>query len=174
MATVCPRHNTKGITFQDYGSELALPCQIDPYFDQFGGYYAFWALLHRYLPNLYHHLDGPKYSTDTDLEHGSVDLSRLENMEEGIVQSIASEYKLEVAEVMSNQGMALPPDIVADCIREEPDKRPNIKKKYYSPVHGIVVKSIMRGDFKGTVEGRDLNEIIEGNWNGVPHWTIED
>lgn len=62
-AWLCPRHNTQGTTFRDY-SELALPCIDDPYFDQFGGYNAFWALLHQYLPKLYDHLGGPISMTD--------------------------------------------------------------------------------------------------------------
>lgn len=51
-ACVCPRHNKQGITFRDC-SELALPYQSEPYFNQFGGYNAFWALLHRYFLGLY-------------------------------------------------------------------------------------------------------------------------
>ncbi|EKG18465.1 hypothetical protein MPH_04267 [Macrophomina phaseolina MS6] len=172
-AWMCPRHNTQGVTFRDY-SELALPCLSDPYFDQFGGYNAFWALLHHYLPKLYHHLGGPKSITGNQLEYGYVDLGRMEEHDKDAVRRIARDYWFEVAEAMVNQGVDLPPDVAADFTKEKTRRRQEVEKTDFDFSLDEMAKGRMRDEFEESSMGRELKEIIIGNWNGVPHWTIED
>lgn len=44
LCALCPRHNTKGKRFADYGYQ---DCHQDPYFDRFGGYTAFRGMVYR-------------------------------------------------------------------------------------------------------------------------------
>jgi hypothetical protein len=178
---MCPRHNTQGHSFQDY-SELALPCLKDPYFNRFGGYNAFWALLHRYLPTLYHDIGGPKAITSNELEYGYVDLNRKEEKDKDSVVQIARDYWFEVAEAMPNQaanlhpGLAanLPPDLAAELTKEKTRRRQEAEKKRYKLSLDEVAIGRMCTEFRESPLGKQLEEIISGKWNGVPHWTIED
>lgn len=169
----CPRHNSKGITFRDY-SEIALPCQSDPYFDRFGGYNAFWALLYRYLPNIYLHLGGPESITENQLEYGYVDLSRMEERDEDSVRCIVRDFKFDVAETMVYQGMDLHPDVTAEFIKEANRRRQAAGEKGFDFTHDEGARGKMRDGFEDSPMGRELKEIITGNWKGVPHWTIEN
>lgn len=169
----CPRHNTQGIAFRDY-SELALPCEDDPYFDQFGGYNAFWAMLHCYLPKLYDDLVGPMSMTGNQLAYGYVDLGQLERQEKGAVRRIAEDYWFEVIETIIDQGVDLPPDVTADFTREKTRRRPETKKKgFHSRLDELAIGR-MRDEFQNSPMGVQLKELKMGNWNGVPHWLIED
>jgi hypothetical protein len=172
-AWVCPRHNTQGVAFKDY-SELALPCLSDPYFDQFGGYNAFWALLHHYLPKLYHHLGGPESITGNQLEYGYVDLVKLEEHDKDAVRRIARDYWFEVAEATVNQGVDLPADVVADFTKEKTRRKQEVEKTNFDFRLDEMAKGRMRDKFEESPMGRELKEIGMGNWNGDPHWTIED
>jgi hypothetical protein len=173
LAWVCPRHNTQGITFRDH-SELALPCPKDPYFDQFGGYNAFWALLHHYLPKLFDHLGGPKSIVGNQLEYGYVDLFRMEEHDKDAVRRIASDYWFEVIKAMVNQGVDLPLDVAAEFTEEQTRRRQEAQKTDFNFSFDETAKARMRDEFEESPMGRELKEIRMGNWNGVPHWTIED
>jgi hypothetical protein len=170
---VCPRHNTQGIAFRDY-SELALPCVDDPYFDQFGGYNAFWALLHRCLPKLYEHLGGSISITSHKLAYGYVDLGRIEEQNKDSVRRIAEDYWFEVVEVMIDQGVDIPPNIAAEFVKEKARRRPETEKKNFDFCHDELTINRMRAEFKESPMGAELMEIKTGNWNGTPHWVIED
>jgi hypothetical protein len=172
-AWLCPRHNTQGTTFRDY-SELALPCIDDPYFNQFGGYNAFWALLHQYLPKLYDHLGGPISMTDNQLAYGYVDLGRMEEQDKGAVRRIAEDYWFEVVEAIVDQGMDISPDIAADFSKEKTRREPETKKKDFGSGLDEMAIRRMRDEFAESSMGIELKEIKMGNWNGVPHWLIED
>jgi hypothetical protein len=173
MAWVCPRHNTHGIAFRDY-SELALPCVDDPYFDQFGGYNAFWALLHRCLPKLYEHLGGSISITSHKLAYGYVDLGQIEEQDKDSVRRIAKDYWFEVVEVMIDQGVDIPPNIAAEFVKEKARRRLETEKKNFDSCHDEMTINRMRAEFKESPMGAELMEIKMGNWNGVPHWVIED
>lgn len=172
-AWVCPRHNTQGINFRDY-SELALPCASDPYFDQFGGYNAFWALLHRYLPKLYDHLGGPKSIASNQLEHGYLNLSQMEEQDEDAARRIARDYWFEVAEAMVNRGVTLPLDVAAVFAEEMTRRRQKDQKTDFGSSPDDIAKSRMLDEFEESPMDRQLMEIGMRNWSGVPHWTIED
>jgi hypothetical protein len=170
---VCPRHNTQGITFRDY-SEIALPCPKDPYFDQFGGYNAFWALLHRYQPELFDHLGGPKSIVGNQVEYGYVDLARMEEHDRDAVRRIVKAYWFEVAETMGSQGVDLPLDVPADFTEKQTRRRQEAQKTDSNSSFVEMARARMRDAFEESPIGRELKEIRMGNWNGVPHWTIED
>ncbi|CAN9243604.1 unnamed protein product [Alternaria alternata] len=163
----------EGTTFRDY-SELALPCVDDPYFNQFGGYNAFWALLHQYLPKLYDHLGGPISMTDNQLAYGYVDLGRMEEQDKGAVRRIAEDYWFEVVEAIVDQGMDISPDIAADFSKEKTRREPETKKKDFGSGLDEMAIRRMRDEFAESSMGIELKEIKMGNWNGVPHWLIED
>jgi hypothetical protein len=173
MDWVCPRHNTRGITFRDY-SELALPRLSDPYFDQFGGYNTFWALLHRHLPNIYDRLGGSKSITSNELVHGYVDLLQMEKEDEDAGRRIAKGYWFEVVEPMVNQKIDLPQDIVADFTEEKTRRRQKVEKAEWGSSLDETTISRMRDELRKSPMGRELKEIGMGNWNGVPHWAIND
>lgn len=173
LAWVCPRHNTQGVAFRDY-SELALSCVEDPYFDRFGGYYAFWALLHRYLPKLYHHIGGLKAITDSELEYGYVGLRRMKEDDNDSIQNIVNDFWFEVVEYMVKKEVDLPPDVVADFTKEKTKRTQAVEKTDFSSSIEETDNSRFMDEFNKSSMGRELTEIARGKWNGVPHWTIED
>ncbi|KAF2799210.1 hypothetical protein K505DRAFT_356799 [Melanomma pulvis-pyrius CBS 109.77] len=165
--SVCPRHNTQSIIFRDY-SELALPSHDDPYFDKFGGYNSFWALLHRDLPNIFGHLCGPQAITSNQLDHGYMDLARIEKKDEDAVRRMLKDYQFEVTEHLVNLGVDLPPDRTAK-FAEEKAERQSVKQ-----IWGELVSDQMRTEMRDSPMFKELKEIDEGNWHGIPHWIIED
>lgn len=168
-ACVCPRHNTQGITFRDY-SELALPRHADPYFDKFGGYNAFWALLHCYRPKIYDNLSGPQAITSNQLEYGYVDLARIKEHDKDAVWRMLKDYQFEVTEHLVNRGIDLPPDHAADFAKEKAERQSVEEKTFFefSPSEEWIT------NMRNSPMYKELKEIIEGNWDGIPHWIIED
>lgn len=173
MFSECPRHNTKGTNFRDYG-EIALPCLEDPYFDQFGGYNAFWALLHRDLPGIYHDLGGPKSIADNQLKYGYVDLSRMEAQDKEAVRRIVQDYWFEVVEGIVDLGVDLPRDVAADFTKEKVRRQKVQKTTRSSFTLDRMEIGRLQDQFKESDVGRELKEILLGNWKGLPHWIIEE
>lgn len=170
----CPRHNAEGITFRDY-SELALPCHEDPYFDQFGGYNAFWALLHCYFPRIYDLLGGSKSVTDKQLDYGYVDLSHMKEIDQDAVRRIVQDYSFEVTEALVQSGMDLPPDKASDFAKEKTRRREEVKGKRHLEFDiDEGVRIAFTNGIKESFMGKELKKIKNGNWDGVPHWTIKD
>ncbi|KAH7140162.1 hypothetical protein B0J13DRAFT_526918 [Dactylonectria estremocensis] len=76
MVTIatCPRHNTLGIFFNDYGN---VDYSKDFYFDGFGGYDSFRFLIAFYYPDLYEELGAEMFARQEDLERTKVNMSQL-------------------------------------------------------------------------------------------------
>jgi hypothetical protein len=170
---VCPRHNTQGITFRDY-SELALPGPKDPYFARFGGYNAFWAFLHLAQPEIYRRLGGPTSVTGNQLDYGHVDLDRMQEQDQGALQRMDRDYWFEMTETMVNEGEDLPADVAAKFTEEQTRRGQEAGRTDNDFSLGEEAKATMRDALGESAMGRELKDILAGNWNGIPHWTIED
>ncbi|KAF2276577.1 uncharacterized protein EI97DRAFT_44593 [Westerdykella ornata] len=134
----CPRHNIVGKNLRDY-SELAVHPSEDPYFERFGGYNAFWAMLHRCFAPLYERLGGSKAITKTQLLYGYVDLAQMEEDDKEAVRRIADDYLLKTREMLLNKKQ----ESVND------DHLDQFNKSYM----GMELRKILNGDWDGIPHG---------------------
>ena len=171
-ASTCPRHNTQGTSFRDY-SELALPRHLDPYFGRFGGYNAFWALLHCHAPWLYHDLSGPSAITTNELEYGYVDLAQIKKSNKDGLNHFVKLYWSEVAEALGIRETE-PPTHAAESDHAKHRGRAAEETTRIDPTLREEIDNPLRQQFRQSPVGRELRKIDEGNWDGTPHWRIKD
>lgn len=172
QAAECPRHNTERITFRDY-SELAQNCHKDPYFERFGGYNAFWALLHVYHPRIYDDLGGEAAISRNQLESGLSDLRQMSDQSIDKVVGILIDYYFEVTETLVGAGLVLPPDRAEGFEKEKARRAAREGKNSGLPLSPSV-SNCHFGDMSDWPMMKEVKAIIDGKWNGTPHWIIED
>ncbi|KAH7166373.1 hypothetical protein EDB81DRAFT_284783 [Dactylonectria macrodidyma] len=163
MVTIatCPRHNTSGIYFNDYGN---VDYSKDPYFDGFGGYDYFQFLVAFHYPGIYEKLGAETFAKHEDLERVKVQMSKLpgENLMKYFEK--LERYRLECRKEFDKVGVELTPEDVAKVA------------KYWSKMKddGIdysLKSRVSQEEWRNpvTIEVRD---ILEGKWSGKPHWEI--
>lgn len=171
---VCPRHNTTGATFRDYG-DYALPCHKDPYFDRFGGHSVFWALLDRQFPEIFEELNGSAQMSNFELIQGHI--AYLQNLKERPqwLQDVAEDYWFDNVNELRARCKKLRPDMEKIYLRIQKrrvergvDKTPRMQEMDYDQIKQ------RQKEFSESVMGRELSEISSGRWNGKPHWKLRD
>jgi hypothetical protein len=172
--TTCPRHNKIGATFRDYGDH-SLPCHKDPYFARFGGYNAFWALLHRRFPEIFDELNGASCISESDLVQG-----RIVNVRNIIdrpqwIQNVVDDYWFELADDVRARAQTLPPCMQDNYLRIEKNRTERGFEKM--PQQGEVNSALfeqLRKNFSESGMGRELRDISTGSWGGKPHWKLAE
>lgn len=170
MNCVCPRHNTQGISFSDY-SDIALSCQEDPYFDTFGGYDAFWSMLHHFFPHIFQELGGVYFITSSQLRSGYTKLDRMEEEADDAVRQIAKDYSVELTKAMPEEGV---PNEAMGLTGEDIKTKQEEEQKKSRFHFNEQERAHWRREFKESPMGRELHEIISGKWSYIPHWSIKD
>jgi hypothetical protein len=169
---ICPRHNTTGATFRDYGDH-DLPCHEDPYFERFGGYNVFWALLDRQFHKIFEELNGSAQMSKFDLVQGHI--AYFQNLEERPQwpQDVAEDYWFDILDYFRATYKKLPPDLEKNYLRIQKKRveRGIDKTHNREEVEDDQIEQ-QRREFSESVMGKELSEISSGRWNGKPHWKL--
>jgi hypothetical protein len=161
----CPRHSARQITYKDY-NELGLHGHDDPYFQKFGGYNAFWAMLHRMEPKIYDKFGGPTAITEKQLKYGYIDLEMQEKdgvSLDGMLDKYLMEHLPVYREDTSLCTTTRPVRGATSAIGggrgdENAERRDQLKR--------------MREDLEKSVQWKETKQIVGGTWDGVPHWSL--
>jgi hypothetical protein len=165
---ICPRHNIQGVSHPDYGN---IDYRKDPYFDQFGGYDSFRAVIFLSVPRIYELLGGERFLPEDQFEESFryFDEASHRTEENGhFLERAFSRYAFEVNDKMEEMGAVLP-DSVAEAVRNERLRQQSTSKFNFSSL------SETQGlDLSNSPMMRQLHDILDGKWSGKPHWVIED
>jgi hypothetical protein len=166
----CPRHNTTGKRFRDYG-DFALACDEDPYFDQFGGYKVFWALLHRRFPKIFEHLGGPSVMSELELLQCHIAYLQNEKEREAWLQDVVEGYWFEFVGYHKDRQLIFSPAAEEEYLRVE-TRRIELGIDKPSNKKGLGEDQIEQHqkDFSESTMAREIRDIVSGCWTGEPHW----
>lgn len=167
----CPRHNTTATRFQDYNS-LVSPHQNETYFENLGGYNAFWAFLNIHSPELYEALDGENAATPSMISEGIMNLASLEGNQPGAFESIKNNYAYDIIEIWVRSGKEIPPNLAAGFAQEKERRRKSGTMKGWEKL-SYRDQDFFDQEMAKSPMIKELKEVLAGKWNGVPHWTIE-
>jgi hypothetical protein len=162
LPCICPRHNTVGINFRDYGN---IDYHEDPYFKQFGGYNAFRAYIYFFQPRIYEALGGEKFLPQHQVEDARIILDtqlREKGEEDFFNNKVWHEYSVEVNSDLEELGLKLPDD-KANIVREERMPRKQDIFDYLLREHPDSLKHLLS----------EIEDILDGKWTGKPHWALE-
>lgn len=154
----CPRHNSDGISFPDYGND---DYHLDPYFERFCGYSMFCFMVLICRPDLYQLLGGDGFMSEHEFGRERVRYDKLLDKEKFALHETLNEYWLEVYEELDKRNVPLPPQ-AAETLRvkraQEDDRRPNLAL----------------GNLSNLPMLREVRDICAGKWDGKFHWAEDD
>ncbi|KAH7024693.1 uncharacterized protein B0I36DRAFT_331872 [Microdochium trichocladiopsis] len=156
-AAICPRHNTGGVRCKDYGD--LVNNHEDPYFHKFGGYDVFRDQVARWGLDA---LGGDAFITPQERARARLRVTSMTPEELKQCNSAFEEYHYDLSchFVASGESKAVPQRF-ASRYREEKLSREQDEslRPTWSEVWG---KSAMK---------KELDQLVGGVWDGVPHWT---
>jgi hypothetical protein len=161
----CPRHNSEGIAFQDYGDMVNN--HDDPYFDRFGGYDAFrfgLALLSKAVLN---QLGGSDFLKADDFETCCEAFQYANNAKSEELNDAWLEYEFEINNRLGWLGYELPPDVLR---RLEIHRTLKVEA---GPSNGDKCAWLSNVDCDDCHLVKEPMEILDGRWDGRPHWTVD-
>lgn len=160
MLGFCPRHNCAGLCHKDYGD---LDYQQDQYFEEFGGYRSFQGLLYVLEPKIYGLLGGERFLPSEHVEEAQNALAkfRKENAE-GFIK-VLFEYQFDINDKLERIGYAMPQSM-AEAVRYERLQRSG----------RFTSNDEQRRDVYDSPMMKEVRLILNGEWSGEPHWTLED
>jgi hypothetical protein len=161
----CPRHTSGKTSYKDY-NELGLHGHDDPYFQKFGGYNAFWAMLHRIEPTIYDKFGGATAITEKQLKYGYIDLEMQEKdgisldymFDMYLVESLP-EYRAYESLCITTRPMRGTTSAIGS---EKDDENAELRWQLKQ----------MCDAFEESVQGKEIKQIVGGTWDGVPHWSL--
>lgn len=162
----CPRHNDRGVSFLDYGN---IDYHQDPYFDRFGGYDCFRAMIRLYGENIYTILGGTKFLGQEEADAAIDALIELDETHQGAVRSFLREYWFEVNEHLQSSGYDLPKEVV-QYLEQEKLKRNKEESELSERMSRV---RLPRRDASEIPMSREVLEILDGKWSGRPHWAVD-
>jgi hypothetical protein len=164
---VCPRHNSQGITFWDYGND---DYHDDPYFDRFGGYDMFRFLALGCSKDSFDTaVGGEKFMSDEDFRREQQKYLGLSEERQASLRSVMMEdYFIEGWDTLDRSNLPLPPH-AAEKVRERRE-RGNDKRRAWK---GNYSDSETRQALYDSPMMREVRQICAGTSNGKPHWTPE-
>ncbi|KAN0090555.1 hypothetical protein V8E51_019134 [Hyaloscypha variabilis] len=172
----CPRHNSTGLSHRDYGD---IDYNTDRYFARFGGYKAFQGIIYLLAGNVFETLGGerflPKEQKDEAVE--AFDGCWMGDIEG--FWKVLREYMFEVNDELERVGFELPEQVLRE-VKEERVRRRNEKElregMYFLGLRDdtLVGPDGERRELSKVPMVREVNEILEGRWDGKPHWALDD
>ncbi|KAL5119567.1 hypothetical protein ACEQ8H_002413 [Pleosporales sp. CAS-2024a] len=169
----CPRHNTTGERFRDYGS-YSLPCK-DTYFERFGGYNMFWAFLDHRYPEIFELLNGSAAISESDLIQGRVTYMKNEKERPAWLEDVDDDYWFDFVDTYKSVWQTFPDVINAGYLRLQKKRvERRIKKVPRKEKLGDEIVKSLRKQFWKSFMGMELREILSGDWKGEPHWILRD
>lgn len=151
----CPRHNDIGLRRKDYGDFVDI--HTDPYFDRFGGYNAFRAVLGGDQTALTQ-LGGDAFLASHDLPMAMEALGKALAHQKDVVDKAWLEYDCEIYDRLQKMGHELPED----------------EAKVLAEYKRTREKADEQGPFKNAVDfspwTSEVRSILSGKWDGIPHW----
>lgn len=162
----CPRHNSDGVSFPDYGND---DYNLDPYFERFCGYKMFCFMVLMRSPDLYQLLGGDSFMPKDKFETEKVRYDRLLDKEKLALHETLDEYWLEVYEELDKLKVSLPPQ-AAEKLRvkraQDNDRHPHLS-----------LEDTLRMSHQDLLDLpmlREVRDICAGKWNGKFHWAEDD
>lgn len=156
ICAACPRHNSVGIYFRDYGD---IDYHRDPYFNQFGGYDAF-RLLVQFSVN-HDCLGVEKFLPHNAMQIAGENLVRYLEEHRETFESMKNRYLVEIGLQMKRSGLELP-ERLDDLIKTA--EEPQGERSWGLELAEQVRRSPMMMQVK---------EVLAGKYSGQPHWTVK-
>jgi hypothetical protein len=138
----------------------------DPYFDQFGGYNAFRAMVYSIFPDMYDKaLGGYAFIPEKELRDVLDDsISAIDRLGETFEDAV-HEYMYDVFEDADRMGIPLP-DYALEFIRVSREQTQESKMQD-SLVHPDAFK-----DFLECPMMQEVEDILHGRWSRKRHWAV--
>ncbi|KAJ5347901.1 uncharacterized protein N7506_001154 [Penicillium brevicompactum] len=161
----CPRHSSERTTHTDYGD---MNYHQDPYFDQFGGYNAFRAMVFSIFPGVYIDILGRyDFIAEEELQGVVDDLKSATDRLGETLEDAVHEYMNDVFKDANRAGIPLPSDVIEFLrLREEREQENKIQGSH---IHPDSIK-----DFSESPMSQEVIDIQLGRWSGKPHWAVEN
>ncbi|KUJ08875.1 uncharacterized protein LY89DRAFT_328516 [Mollisia scopiformis] len=170
----CPRHNETGATHLDYGD---LDYHSDKYFDRFGGYRSFQAMIYAFAPNIYEILGREKFLAGEQIDAAFDALNAFRRGDEMRLRKAFLEYVYEVNDELERNGFPLPESAVHG-VKDERRRREEAhavgNKELGFPEFSKDLRKEFQRDIREVPMMKEVDEILDGKWSGKPHWMIED
>ncbi|OIW23549.1 hypothetical protein CONLIGDRAFT_686477 [Coniochaeta ligniaria NRRL 30616] len=170
VLNTCPRHNSQGVSFSDYGNQ---DYHSDPYFDRFGGYDMFKFLVSDEHVKKLDMLSNEKFMTQqewlTALFNKFLGYSEERRRE---VLNAMEEYWLEIFETAESRGAQLTPNIRERLRERRQQHKAKLGLDLLEDSDEMPQRFKLAADKLSWV--KEVNEILAGKWNGKLHWAVEE
>jgi hypothetical protein len=169
----CPRHNSNGVSFRDYGNQ---DYHSDPYFDKFGGYDMFKFLVIWWEDDEYAEmrdmLGNEKFMSRPEWLSALHEWREIsdERMEEAL--GAMEEYWLDIFETAEQIGTPLTPDITERLRERRQRHKWKLSLDFSRNSHKSLLEPKLTADNLPWI--KEVKEILAGKWNGRPHWAVEE
>ena len=166
----CPRHNTDGLSFLDYGNKNY---HEDSYFDSYGGYDSFRAMIFVYCRNIYQLLGSDKFLSEEEAGAALQALVQHEERKPGSIKNALREYSFDVNEHLRRDGVDLPEGVVQNLEQERQLRK--IERERDKPEDFVFFPDgeVPRMDLSNAPFNLELREILDEKWSGRPHWALD-
>lgn len=140
----------------------------DPYFDQFGGYNAFRAMIFSVFPGVYIEVLGRcDFIAEEELQGVVDDLKSANDRLGETLEDAVHEYMYDVFKDANRAGISLPSDVVEILrLREEREQENKIRGSH---IHPDLIKDILECPMS-----QEVMDIQLGLWSGKPHWVVDN
>ncbi|KAI3318059.1 hypothetical protein HD806DRAFT_549420 [Xylariaceae sp. AK1471] len=188
----CPRHNDQGVKYSDYGD--LVDNHADPYFDRFGGYNCFRALLHSSICSSLKYLGGDAFVHHDEIGELFEELKVAIRERASEIHEAWRRYCFEVKTQLTRNGVPLP-DELKTWVNAHIDQENETSKEEASPAlqsldinserldripgpqscHDVMTEGILKivnGKSYYNIMTKEVFKIVNGEWDGVPHWSI--
>jgi hypothetical protein len=167
----CPRHNNESIHYLDYGN---IDYHQDLYFDRFGGYDSFRALIYISAQDIYELLSGERFLPDEQVEEARNALDKNLQTNRDAIRKASHEYFVAGNSELEKLGFKMP-DWVAEILRDEwLQRKKELCEKYASFNLNSRGQREIQLDISDSPMMQEVREILDGKWSGKPHWAIND
>ncbi|PLB54916.1 hypothetical protein P170DRAFT_470351 [Aspergillus steynii IBT 23096] len=159
----CPRHNSTGISFKDYGNQ---DYHQDPYFDRFGGYNAFRGMVYHVSQEIFVDILGAeRFIPSHEIQSTVEAIERAVDADPPGLLNAVEDYQYEINSRLHDFGVQLPDHL----------EQPVLARQRQETTSEFDSESLerFRQSFADSPATRELNSIITGEWSGRFHWTIE-
>lgn len=172
----CPRHNVRDIHYLDYGD---IDYNEDEYFDKFGGYLSFQGMICYYLPNVYNTLGGGRFIPKKQVQAALNASDAFREADEAHLKEMLQEYIFEVNDELDRAGVTLPDTVLlatkaARSQRAHAQAAKNRKLGLSGSIHAPQPNEEQQEQLQESPMMQEVEQILNGEWSGKPHWTIED
>lgn len=175
VPAICPRHNTRGVAFKDYGDR---DYYQDGYFDKhYGSYDIFCAVIFCFYPLIWHDLGGEDFFKSDDAIRVKGSMAEAE-FEEKYLKYTHDVFK-QLMEWHPGEKLFGAQEVDARIKKIVDDWEEKEQDQIERLLGGLTIgeaieqldpqrrENLLRDE---TQIWSELGQIVTGEWDGVPHW----